>query len=82
MFLSVKCSRSHCKSLISLNLLVVAQSCDSLEYFPLEFRRHAVDSIHIFEVIVFRIPFNFPLQGRNRIMSHFSHTEHGVGEDV
>ena len=27
--------------------------------FPLELRRHIVDSIHILEVIVFRIPFNF-----------------------
>ena len=33
-------------------------------------------------MIVFRIPFNFALPGRNRIISHFSHTEHRVGEDM
>ena len=43
------------------------------EYFPLELRRRAVDSIHILEVIGFRIPFNFALPG---------HTDHRVGEDV
>ena len=29
------------------------------EYFPLELRRHTIDSIHILEVIASRIPFNF-----------------------
>ena len=65
-----------------LNLLEEAQRCESWEYFPLELRRHAVDSIHILEVIVFRIPFNVALPGRNWIISHFSHAEHSVGEDV
>ena len=59
-----------------------AQRCDLWEYFPLELRRHAVDSIHILEVIVFRIPFDFALPGRNRIIFHFSQTEHRVGEVV
>ena len=65
-----------------MNLLEEAQRCDSWEYFPLELRRHPVDSIHILEVIVFRIPFNFALPGRNRIISHFSHAEQRVAEDV
>ena len=55
---------------------------DSCEYVLLELRRHAVDSIHILEVIVFRIPFNFAVPSRNRKISNFSHTEHRVGEDV
>ena len=50
--------------------------------FHSELRRHSVDSTHILEVIVFRIPLNFDLPGRNRIISHFSHAEHRVGEDV
>ena len=64
-----------------LNLFEEAQRCDSWEYFQLELRRHAVDSIHFLEGIVFRIPFNFALPGRNETISHFSHTEHRVGED-
>ena len=52
------------------------------EHFPLELRRHPVDSIQILEVIVFRIPLIFALPGRNRIISHDSHAEHRVGEDV
>ena len=39
----------------SLRSSGTAQRCDSWEYFPLELRWHAVDSIHILEVIVFRI---------------------------
>ena len=55
MILSVKCSGLHCGSLIRLNLLREAQRHDSCDYFPFELRRHAVDLIHILEVIVFRI---------------------------
>ena len=40
--------------------------------FPLELRRHTVDSIHILEVTVFRIPFNFALPGCNRDRLPFS----------
>ena len=39
--------------------------------FPLELRRHSVDSSHILEVIFLRIQFNFALPGRNGIVSHF-----------
>ena len=39
-------------------------------------------SIHVLDLIVFRIPFNFALPGRNKISSYFYHTEHRVGEDV
>ena len=52
------------------------------KYFPLELRRHSVNSIHILEVIVFRITLNFALPSRNGIISHFSHAEHRVGEDI
>ena len=82
MILTVKCSGSHCRSVIRLNLLEDAPRCDSWEHLPLELRGHTVDSIHILEVIVFRIPFNFALPDRNRIISDFSNTEHRVGEDV
>ena len=82
MILSVKCSGSRCRFCHwTLNLLEDAQRCDSWEYFPLE-RRHAVDSIDILEKIVFRIQVNFALPGRNRIISHVSHTEHRVGAHV
>ena len=37
---------------------------------------------HSNSVGIFRKPSNFALPGRNRIVSHFSHTEHRVGEDV
>ena len=62
---------------LDLSLLEEAQRCDSCEYFPFELRRHTVD-----EVIVFRIPLNFALPSRNKTISHASHTEHRVGEDV
>ena len=65
-----------------MNLLEEAKRYDSWEYVPLELRRHTVGSIHILEVIVFRKTFNFPFPGRNRIISHFPHAEHRVGEDV
>ena len=50
--------------------------------FHSKLRRHTVDSIHILEVIILRIPFNFVLPSRNRIISHFSHAEHRIGEDA
>ena len=40
----------------------------------------SVCDFHILEVIVFRIPFNFALPGRNRIISHFSHTQNTESE--
>ena len=51
------------------------------EYFPLELRRHTIDSIRILEVIVFRIPLNFALPLYKSIVSHFP-TQHRVGENV
>ena len=70
MILSLKCSGSHFQiSHLTLNLLKEAQRCDSWEYCPLELRRPAVDSIHIFEVIVFRKPPNPTPPGCNRIIS-------------
>ena len=50
--------------------------------FPLELRRHTVDSIHILKVIVFRTPFNFCSSRLQQDLPSFSHIEHRVGEDV
>ena len=54
MILSVKCSGSHCRSLIRfLNLLEQAQRCDSWQYFPLEVRRHTeYHLILLFQVVI------------------------------
>ena len=52
MILSLKFSGSH----QILNLFEEAQRCDTWEYFPLELRRHTIDSMHI---LVARIPNNF-----------------------
>ena len=60
MFLSLNCSGSHRRSCIGfLNLLEEAQRCESLEYFPLELRRLAIDAIQIFQMTIRQIPFKF-----------------------
>ena len=65
MILPLKFSDSNCKSVIGLGIFSIPMNIFAR-------RRHSVDSIHIFEVIVFRIPFNFALPGRHRIISLFS----------
>ena len=74
MILSLKCSSSHCTS-----LLEKAQRCESCEYFPLELRRHAVDSIHILvqfcssRLLKDLLPF-FPRRAQSRRRRRFRHS--------
>ena len=42
-----------------LNLFEDAHRGESMEYFPLELRLHAIDAIQFLEVVVLRIPFSF-----------------------
>ena len=73
MILSLKCSGSHCRSVTSFWILSRKPNVVIPGNILLELRRHSVDSIHIIEVIVI---------WSNRIISHFLHAEHRVGEDV
>ena len=54
------------------------------DYFPLELCRHAVDSIHILDVIVSENNLILPPPSRNKIISHFpkQSTQYRGGEDV
>ena len=66
----------------SLNLFEDAQRRESFEYFPLELRLHPIDAIHILEVTVLRIPFNFTHPSCVWVTSHLAHTKYWVGEDI
>ena len=49
---------------------------------PLEFQMLSINSIQFAEIIVFLIPLDLLLPGFNRIVAHFSQTNHRVGEDI
>ena len=83
MILPVKFSGSHCNSpIILLNLIEDFHYSSPWENLPLEFHRLSINSIQLAEIIVVRMPLNLLLPRFNRIVSHFSQTEHRVGEDI
>ena len=83
MILPVKFSGSHCNSSDHLlNLLEDSHCSESWRNLPLEFHKLSINSIQLANISVVRIPLNLLPPGFNRIISHFSQTEHRVGEDI
>ena len=82
MIVPLNYSGSHCNSVIFFESLQESQCCDSWEYFPLEFHRLSIDSVQIFEIAIFQIPFNLVLTGFDWLVTHVRQTEHRVGENV
>ena len=52
------------------------------EYFPLEFHWLSIDSIQIFEVGSFQIPFNLAFPGFDGLVTDTSQTGHRIEEDI
>ena len=65
-----------------LNLIEDSHCSQSWENLPLEFHKLSINSFQFAEIIVVRIPLNLLLPGFNGIVSHFSKTEHRVGQDI
>ena len=65
MILPLNFSGWHCNSVINLwiSSRMPSQCSESWEYFPLELHRLSINSIQIFEIAIFQIPFNFHLPG-------------------